>query len=477
NIIDGHGGAVAQTATITITGANDAPVNTVPDSQTVGSNTATAITGVAVADVDRDNVTTTLSVSSGKLTVGTEGGFTVNNNGTNTVTISGTLAQVNAALVTLSYLSNTNYSGADTLTVVTSDGLASDMDTVAITVNPPTNQAPEAPAFAFNPGAVSGDDGNKLLLGTLLGTFSAGDPNAGDTVTYSFAGGTPNGLSLNAATGELVVSTDLNGADKMFSVVATDSAGNQSTSTGVRLWIGTSGVNSVSFIDNSETIIAFGLNQVDTITATGGSGDDIFVGGAGNDALSGGGGNDWLIGGTGNDTLNGGAGRDLVDGGAGNNTLAGGAGDDTFVFRNIGSTTNHVADFDAGTSSTTADMLRFDVGTGANEFSLGNNNTTVENFKAGNNATINFARTEIAVKTDASVTDGGSTSFQNAINSYTNITTGALFVFHNTDLGHAAVYYDSKPSAAGGAVLVAEFDNIKLLGSLGSFNAGDFLLI
>ncbi|PDT81622.1 hypothetical protein CO676_21715 [Sinorhizobium sp. BJ1] len=122
-------------------------------------------------------------------------------------------------------------------------------------------------------------------------------------------------------------------------------------------------------------------------------------------------------------------------------------------------------------------MLRFDVGTGANEFSLGNNNTTVENFKAGNNATINFARTEIAVKTDASVTDGGSTSFQNAINSYTNITTGALFVFHNTDLGHAAVYYDSKPSAAGGAVLVAEFDNIKLLGSLGSFNAGDFLLI
>ncbi|WP_037471413.1 VCBS domain-containing protein, partial [Sinorhizobium fredii] len=51
DIVDGHGGAVAQTAAITITGANDAPVNTVPVSQTVGSNTATAITGVAVADI------------------------------------------------------------------------------------------------------------------------------------------------------------------------------------------------------------------------------------------------------------------------------------------------------------------------------------------------------------------------------------------------------------------------------------------
>ncbi|CAN7609245.1 hypothetical protein LJR255_004516 [Pararhizobium sp. LjRoot255] len=94
-------------------------------------------------------------------------------------------------------------------------------------------------------------------------------------------------------------------------------------------------------------------------------------------------------------------------------------------------------------------------------------------FKKGGDATINFAGTEVAVKTDASVTNA---TVQSTINSYGNITTGAFFVFHNTDLGHGAVYYDSNPSAAGGAVIVAELDNTTLLGNLGSFNAGDFLV-
>ncbi|WP_165614667.1 cadherin-like domain-containing protein, partial [Sinorhizobium alkalisoli] len=471
-IADGHGGSTAGAASLDITPVNDAPVNTLPASQTADSNTATAISGVSVADVDSTNVTTTLSVSHGKLTVGTGGGVTVSNNGTNTVTVSGTLAQVNAALAALSYLSNTNYSGADTLTVITSDGSLGDTDTVTITVNRPPNLAPATPTFAFNPGAVDRDDGKQLLSGTLLGTFAAVDPD-GDPVTYSLAGSTIQGLTLNPASGALTLSDNLAGVDQTFYVVATDSAGNQSTSTTVRLWIGTPGANPITFNDNSETIIAFGLDQRDTITITGGTGNDILVGGGGNDTLSGGGGNDWLIGGAGNDTIDGGTGNDLLDGGAGNNILTGGAGNDTFFFQKLASTTNHVTDFEAGTSSTTVDTLRFDVGTGANEFSVGNNNTVVENFKTGNNAAINVAGTEVAVKTDASVTNA---TVQSTINGYGNITTGAFFVFHNTDLSHAAVYYDPNPAVAGGAVLVAELDNVTLLG-LGNFNAGDFLFV
>lgn len=111
------------------------------------------------------------------------------------------------------------------------------------------------------------------------------------------------------------------------------------------------------------------------------------------------------------------------------------------------------------------------MGTGAGEFSVGNNDLTVNNFKSGNNAAINVAGTEIAVKTDASVTNA---SVQSTINSYGNITSGAFFVFHNSDLGHAAVYYDPNPSAAGGAILVTELDNVTLLGNLGNLNAGDF---
>ncbi len=432
-----------------------------PSAQTINSNTASAIGGVAVADVDSANVATAVSVSHGKLTVGAGGGVTVSNNGTSTVTISGTLTQVNAALAALSYISDTNYGGADTLTVASSDGLLSDTDTVALTVNPPPNQAPAAPAFTFNAGAVSGDDGNKLLSGTHLGTFAAVDPN-GDTVTYGFGGGATAGLSLNPTTGALSLSADLNNVDQTFNVVATDSHGNQSTTTTVRLWIGTSGQNTPTFTNNSETIIAFGLNQSDTITITGGSGHDVLVGGGGADSLSGGGGNDWLIGGAGSDVLN---------GGAGNNILAGGIGDDTFDFGNFGSAVNHITDFETGTNSTTVDRLRFDVGTGAGAFSVGDNDTTVENFKSGNNAALNVAGTEIAVKTDASVTNA---SVQSTINGYGNITSGAFFVFHNSDMGHAAVYYDPNPSATGGAILVTELDNVTLLGNLGNLNAGDF---
>ena len=49
--------------------------------------------------------------------------------------------QINAALAGLTYLGNLDFNGADTLTVTTKDGIAQDIDTVAITVNP-VNDAP-----------------------------------------------------------------------------------------------------------------------------------------------------------------------------------------------------------------------------------------------------------------------------------------------------------------------------------------------
>ena len=64
------------------------------------------------------------------------------------MTITGTAAQINAALAGLSYSGNLNFNGADTLTVTTGDGIEQDMDTVGITVNPvndpPANAVPGA---------------------------------------------------------------------------------------------------------------------------------------------------------------------------------------------------------------------------------------------------------------------------------------------------------------------------------------------
>ena len=80
------------------------------------------------------------------------------------------------------------------------------------------------------------------------------------------------------------------------------------------------------------------IYSYDSVTVTGGSGNDIIWSSAGDDTLHGGTGDDWLsggagddvlIGGTGDDQLYGGEGDDVLAGGAGENVLHGGAGTDT----------------------------------------------------------------------------------------------------------------------------------------------------
>ena len=124
---------------ITVNPVNEAPVNTVPGAQSVAEDTALPIAGVSVADVDGDALTTTLNVSSGILNVTAGAGVT--GNGSASVSIAGTAAQINAALAGLTYTGSLDFNGADTLTVATSDGTAIGTDTIAITVNP-VNDAP-----------------------------------------------------------------------------------------------------------------------------------------------------------------------------------------------------------------------------------------------------------------------------------------------------------------------------------------------
>jgi hypothetical protein len=136
---------------------NDAPINTVPGAQSVAEDTILPIAGVSVADIDSSALTTTLSRSSGILNVTAGAGVT--GNGTASVTIAGTAAQINAALAGLAYTGNLNFNGADTLTVATSDGTATDTDTIAITVNPvndaPINTVPGAQSVAEDTGQIN----------------------------------------------------------------------------------------------------------------------------------------------------------------------------------------------------------------------------------------------------------------------------------------------------------------------------------
>ena len=86
-------------------------------------NPRQASTGISVNDVDGNLATTQLTVTNGDLTVSLAGGATISAgaNGSNTLTLSGTQTQINAALATLSYTGSTDFNGTDTLTVLSSD--------------------------------------------------------------------------------------------------------------------------------------------------------------------------------------------------------------------------------------------------------------------------------------------------------------------------------------------------------------------
>jgi hypothetical protein len=107
------------------------PTNTVPTAQTMFANATLRFSAtnaplpnaVRVGDPDSTELTVSLTVTNGTLTVtnlGTlafVGGIT---NGTNLV-FTGPLAGLNAALESLAYLSKTNYFGDDTLVIVSTD--------------------------------------------------------------------------------------------------------------------------------------------------------------------------------------------------------------------------------------------------------------------------------------------------------------------------------------------------------------------
>jgi hypothetical protein len=89
-------------------------------------DTTLVINGTSVADVDlgAGEMQVTLSALHGTITLGSVAGLTFSTgDGTAdaSMVFSGTLASVNAALASISYLGNSNYSGSDTISVSAND--------------------------------------------------------------------------------------------------------------------------------------------------------------------------------------------------------------------------------------------------------------------------------------------------------------------------------------------------------------------
>ncbi len=158
------------------TDVNVAPVNTAPGAQSVNEDTALALGGISVNDVDGNLSTVQLSVLNGILTVSLAGGATISAgaNSTNTLTLAGTQVQINAALATLTYQGTLNFNGADTLTVLSTDSnAATDSDTVAITVMA-VNDEPTLTATGGNPTFTEDGAAVDLFSGVTASTVEAG---------------------------------------------------------------------------------------------------------------------------------------------------------------------------------------------------------------------------------------------------------------------------------------------------------------
>jgi len=148
---DGDGGtSTAATKTVNVTAVNDPPVNTVPGALTTNEDfpivfSAANGTSIAVTDPDAASLTVTITVVNGTATLATLGGLSFTSGdgvADAAMTFVGAPAAVNAALNGMTFTPPPDVGASSSLTITSSDGVASDTDVVSITVlsvnDPPT---------------------------------------------------------------------------------------------------------------------------------------------------------------------------------------------------------------------------------------------------------------------------------------------------------------------------------------------------
>ena len=207
NSVSGGNFEALVTSDTALLAVNDAPVNAFPGAQTVAEDTNLAITGLSISDADAgsaSNITTTLSVAHGTLTVSSAGGAAVSGSGTGSVTLTGSIAQINTTLAAVNnvvYKGDADFNGSDALTITTNDhgntgidpgltGTASseqDSDTVAITVT----AVNDAPVATITPASYAATEQTALNLKNTGLSISDVDAGSGSmTVTLAVTEGT-----------------------------------------------------------------------------------------------------------------------------------------------------------------------------------------------------------------------------------------------------------------------------------------------
>ncbi|MBF0156916.1 MAG: tandem-95 repeat protein, partial [Magnetococcales bacterium] len=236
-VSDGEVTSAAATATVTVTGVNDPPVIAVPGAQSVNEEATLTLAGLSLSDSDLGgaDLSLSLAVTHGRLTLGSVAGvtFTSGGNGTAAMVMTGTVGALNTALTGLGYLPDTQYFGADSLVIGVSDqgatgvgGVQAASATVAITVNP----LQDPPVAGVD--ALLTAENTPLVITVATDLFANDSDPDGDALTLAGFTQPANGAVVDNGNGTLTYTPNLHyyGTDP-FTYTVGDGQGNSATVT------------------------------------------------------------------------------------------------------------------------------------------------------------------------------------------------------------------------------------------------------
>ena len=234
----GSGGPLSDTkaVTINVSAVNDAPINTVPPTQTVNEDTALTFSSansnaITVSDVDvgAGSEQITLTITNGTLSLSQTTGLTfTTGTGTNdgTMVFRGTLTDINAALNGMTYNPTANFNGSSILSITTNDqgnsGSGGPLsDTKAVTIN--VSAVNDAPINTVPSTQTTNEDTTLTFSSANSNAITVSDVDVGagsEQITLTITNGT---LSLSQTAGlTFTTGTGINDGTMVFTGTLTD---------------------------------------------------------------------------------------------------------------------------------------------------------------------------------------------------------------------------------------------------------------
>jgi VCBS repeat-containing protein len=181
------------TIDITVAAVNDAPTLTIPSGTQTATEDAPLSLTINTTDIDSGSspVRASVAASNGSLNLATTNGlsFLDGANGTSTLSLEGTIADIQAALSTLTYQGNPDYNGTDSIILTINDqGGTGSPGPLSVTRTIPINVRPVNDAPSFTGGAnqtVNEDAGAQTVTGWATDILRGPVNESGQTLNFN----------------------------------------------------------------------------------------------------------------------------------------------------------------------------------------------------------------------------------------------------------------------------------------------------